>query len=297
MRQISSNNRIRILLLLVLVVIAGICASVGVTYSRYINDTSQYVVYDEADYTWGFDASGVSTAGVAKAEVLNPEEAGDTSGKLEQIYFDKSCAALRITYPEGADSAVISADGSTFLPGTCYSTDGIHGTTLNAKGCIEIAATDSVISIKFNNMSPNVLKVSFCKEEEILDEVTLELVYDESRIFYAQELETVVMGLTGEGGRGGSVTWQIPDCIPDSTIGCEVFHVTPDGLTFVDSNEVLPVTVAKGDNHTTVTVSNPADNKADAGTYKIIITRKISTEDGKEVELMSISKAFFVNYR
>ena len=301
MKQILINNRIKVLLLAFVLLFAGMCFCVRGTYAHYENEVSQQTIYgnEEDVLSWGFLENTMQVApSTLNKTIAVTEESIETasitevSNTIEVLRYPKEdgIALLQLTFPAGCDTALLQYQSGGFPVGTVYSLDGKTGSSLNAAGGIQLAATEGNTLLLQIPESGEVDVYYF--ENDVVeshDKCYVEIVPSTSLWSVAvQETHPIL-------GAGKSLTWNILGDDGETTYDVKVQYLLEGG--YADITEDYPLTVAQDTSKKTITVSNPETQNALAGTYRMRITYNYKVSEGQTICLQTLEVPFFVNYR
>lgn len=305
MKHNSMNNRIWLLLIACSLVFMGISLGIGDTYARYISEKSVSAIY-EGTNTWTFleptniiEEVSPATVETEKSEDVTTIESesedeavseteNENTGGIEVIYGlnAESPIILKITYPNNCTKVVLNIKDSNFEEGTIYSTDGSKGYQLNDSGGIAIDVTKSKPEIVLISV-PNTVQVIeqgninieanfYAKTDSVIGttiEVTQEINPYTWKITQTPETSLVL-------GSDASLTWKKEGGISGESYKVKVERLTESGTyVSVDNLQSLTASVTTENGVTTITVSNRCTEtlKAQAGTYRLVVTNGYET--------------------
>ena len=297
MKKISKNNRIMIVLLASIIMLAGISSGIQDAFSRYVNETRSMTMYRaDATYHWAFAGDDVEEAAKSGRDI--PVDATEITGAtVHQFPSNHAPLILELKYPEGSSEAAITLDREGFPRGIHYSFDGDKVFQLGASGYIK-AQGEPVLFLEFpeavlatgQNAS---LFIYFFGEnvEPSYAKVPIRKITSEATCITLQETGRPILS------RGESLTWNIKQDFLGLSYTVQMQYLTAEGYIenpMVGSLEV--VQTIRPDGSVNLTLSNEQENPAKAGTYRMIVSQTCEIA-GNRYPLQNIYVPVFVNNR
>lgn len=297
MKRNSKNNRIMIVLLASITMLAGISIGISDVFSRYVNETRSMTMYRaDATYHWAFAGDDVEEAAKSSRDI--PADATEVTGvTVHQFPSNSVPLILELKYPEGSNEAAIALDGEGFPRGIHYSFDGKKVFQLGASGYIKTSGK-TVLFLEFSEEmlatgQDASLFIYFFGEnvEPSYAKVPIRKITSEATCITLQETGRPILS------RGESLTWNIKQNFLGLSYTVQMQYLTAEGYIenpMVGSLEV--VQTIRPDGSVNLTLSNEQENPAQAGTYRMIVSQTCQIA-GNRYPLQNIYVPVFVNNR